>query len=249
MIKIKNLSKTYNGVQVLQHVSLEIIEGEMLVLLGPSGCGKTTLLRLIAGFEIPDKGEISIDSFLASTSEKTIPPYKRNLAMIFQDLALWPHMKVRENIQFVLKGLKTKKGRLAEETASVLKLVGLDNHLERYPAQLSGGEQQRLAIARALSQRPKNLLLDEPLSSLDPHLKKELQALLKELQGKLKITMVYVTHDQREALSLGGKVAVMQKGKIEQVGRLDELIKNPKNEFVYSFLKETKDETVQRPLS
>jgi len=236
LIKIKNLTKQYGSITAVDNVTLQALEGEHLCLLGPSGCGKTTLLRLIAGFEEPNSGEIVISSKIVSAVGKIIPPYKRKIGMVFQDLALWPHMTVRENIEFGLKKDLSRKEKM-EKIEKILNLVGLTRHLNFYPHELSGGEKQRVALARTLILEPGILLMDEPLSSLDFHLKKEIERVITELQKKLGITTIYVTHNQDEAIAMADKIAIMNKGQIEQVGTLEEFRKKPRTDFVKTFLK------------
>ena len=201
MIELFTLSKRYGPILAVNQVSLKIEKGECFTLLGPSGCGKTTLLRLIAGFEVPDEGKIFIEGREVSNPKKVEHPSNRHVGMIFQDLALWPHMTVKENIAFGLKGNKMRREDRERKIKKILSTINLEGHLNRYPHQLSGGEKQRLAIARALSLKPHILLLDEPLASLDPLLSKELQKTILNLQKELQITLIYVTHDQRKALT------------------------------------------------
>ena len=205
-------------------------------MLGPSGCGKTTLLRMIAGLERPDEGRVLIDGIEVSSPNKMVPPFKRKLSMIFQDLALWPHMTVKGNIKFVMEKNLTKD-ILREEIHEILEKVNLIGFNNRYPHQLSGGEKQRLAIARALASRPAYLLMDEPFSNLDSLLKEELQNVVIKLKKDSQIGIIYVTHNIDEALILANRIAIMNKGRIEQMGTKDELLSNPKNEFVKRFLR------------
>ncbi len=236
MISLKNLTKRYDAVIAVDGISLRVSQGEHLSLLGPSGCGKTTVLRLIAGFEKPDSGEVLINGETVSAPGKIIPPHKRRIGMVFQDLALWPHMTVRRNIEFGLTKDLSRKER-KEKVERVLSLVNLNRHLNYYPHQLSGGEQQRVALARTLILEPKILLLDEPLSSLDPQLKEELEKVITALQKKLNISTIYVTHNQDEALSLADRIAIMRRGCIEQIGTLEELRRRPKSDFVKAFIR------------
>lgn len=212
-IKLHNLIKLYNHCPVVRDVNLKVNQGVTLALVGPSGCGKTTLLRMIAGLEAPDSGEIWLNNTLVSSSETLVPPYRRFIGMVFQDLALWPHLTVRQHLAFVLgKEKKAVRDGRIQETLELVRLPKPDS----YPHQLSGGEQQRLAIARSLAPRPGILLFDEPLSNLDPELKLELLAELKDLLARLHITAMYVTHQWEEAEYLAETVATMKEGHIEQ---------------------------------
>jgi len=211
---------------------LEAKPGEFLTLLGPSGCGKTTTLRIIAGFEKPDKGKIYFDD----TVMNDVPPYERNIGIVFQDYALFPHMTVYDNISFGLKLRKFPKEEIRKRVSWALELVGLKGFEDRYPEQLSGGQQQRVALARALVIEPQLLLLDEPLSNLDAKIRERLRGEIKRIQKELGITTIYVTHDQEEAMAISDRIAVMSVGKIEQVGNPLDLYYNPKNEFVAKFL-------------
>jgi iron(III) transport system ATP-binding protein len=233
MLKLINVSKEFSAIKAVHDVSITVEKGERLVIIGPSGSGKTTILRMIAGFESPDRGNIFINDIEVSNGRKIIPPHKRNIGMVFQDLALWPHMTARQHILFCLN----KDGRDKETAEGILDLTGLKNHLNKYPFQLSGGERQRLGIARAIAQSPRILLLDEPMTSLDPLLKEELLALLLNIHDKLKSTMIYVTHDQREACFFSDKGVIMKDGEIEQSGTWEEMILKPANHFVEAFTK------------
>jgi len=236
MLRTENLTKRYSRLEAVKDVTLHISRGEILTVLGPSGCGKTTLLRLIAGLERPDEGRVLIDSMEVSSPNKMVPPFKRKLSMIFQDLALWPHMTVKGNIKFVMEKNLTKD-ILREKIHKILEKVNLIGFNNRYPHQLSGGEKQRLAIARALASRPAYLLMDEPFSNLDSLLKEELQNVVIKLKKDSQIGIIYVTHNIDEALILADRIAIMNKGRIEQMGTKDELLSNPKNEFVKQFLR------------
>ena len=236
MLRTENLTKRYNRLEAVKDVTLHISRGEILTVLGPSGCGKTTLLRMIAGLERPDEGRVLIDGIEVSSPNKMVPPFKRKLSMIFQDLALWPHMTVKGNIKFVMEKNLTKD-ILREEIHEILEKVNLIGFNNRYPHQLSGGEKQRLAIARALASRPAYLLMDEPFSNLDSLLKEELQNVVIKLKKDSQIGIIYVTHNIDEALILANRIAIMNKGRIEQMGTKDELLSNPKNEFVKRFLR------------
>lgn len=232
-IKMTDLVKEYpGGVRGVDEVDLEIHDGEFFALLGPSGCGKTTLLRSIAGLEAITEGTLWIDSNDVTHAE----PGERGVAMVFQDYALFPHMDVSDNIAYPLKIKKVSKPERREKAAQVAENLSLDGLLERRPGQLSGGQQQRVALARAVGIEPNVLLLDEPLSNLDARLRLEARTFLKELQQELGITTVFVTHDQAEALALADRIAVMKKGKLQQVGTPKDVFQNPANTFVAGFI-------------
>ncbi|MBE9391309.1 ABC transporter ATP-binding protein [Fervidicoccus fontis] len=232
-VELKELKKTYEKSKVIavDNLNLTINEGEFFTLLGPSGCGKTTTLRLIAGFEIPDEGKI----FFGDEDVTYKKPYERGTAMVFQNYALWPHMTVFENVAYGLKVRKVSKEEINKRVTEVLELVKLKGMEKRYPNQLSGGQQQRVALARALVIKPRLLLLDEPLSNLDAKLRVEMREEIKRIQRELKITTIYVTHDQEEAMSISDRLAVMDAGKVLQVGTPEEVYFSPKNIFVASF--------------
>jgi len=236
MIRIENLEKRYGKVEALQGITLELSSSEILAMVGPSGCGKTTLLRVIAGFESPDEGKVLIDGVEVSTPAHMVAPYKRGLSMIFQELALWPHMRVSEHIEFVLKKARRSKKALRLETQGILQDVNLNDHHRRYPHELSGGEKQRLAIARALASKPIYLLMDEPFSNLDSILKEELQGLVVGLKKRTQMGIIYVTHNVEEALVLADRIAIMNQGRLEQIDNKEEILSHPKNEFVWHFL-------------
>lgn len=237
MIRIENLRKKYGKVGALQGITLELSLGEILALVGPSGCGKTTLLRLVAGLETPDEGRVLIDGVEVSIPAHMVAPHKRGLSLIFQDLALWPHMTVSEHIEFVLRKDRLSKEALKSETQSILEDVSLNGYHKRYPHEFSGGEKQRLAIARALASKPAYLLMDEPFSNLDSILKEELQALIIGLKNRAEIGIVYVTHNIEEALVLADRIAIMNKGRLEQIDNKEKILNNPKNEFVRRLLR------------
>ena len=223
-IELRTVSKSYTGVPAVDGLSLTVESGERLALLGPSGCGKTTTLRLIAGLETPDAGEIALGEKPASRLGRLLlPPHQRRIGMVFQGLALWPHLTARGHLAFGLRERKMRKRDREETIASYLEQVGLEGRLHRYPSQLSGGEKQRLAIARALSLEPQVLLLDEPLSSLDALLKQGILEVIDRLQRTLKITLIHVTHDPQEALALADRVLLLNRGKVEQVGSVEEV--------------------------
>jgi iron(III) transport system ATP-binding protein len=231
-IQLEDIVKRFGTLEAVSHVSLEIRDGELFTLLGPSGCGKTTILRLIGGFHKPDNGEIYFDGKPVSS----IPPYERNIGMVFQNYALWPHMTISNNITYGLKLKKIPKAEIAEKVSNVLKLVNLSGLENRYPGQLSGGQQQRVALARALVLNPDVLLLDEPLSNLDAKIRVQVRAEIRKLQKELGITTIYVTHDQEEALTLSDRIAVINLGKLMQIGTPRNLYDRPKNPFVADFI-------------
>ena len=232
ILKVKNLSKNFGKVKAVQEVSFEATEGEVLSLLGPSGCGKTTMLRCIAGFENPDRGEIYLDDRKITS----IPPEKRGIGMVFQNYALWPHMTVYGNLAFGLQIRKVPKDEITKKIKKVLGMVQLEGYENRYPRQMSGGQQQRIAMARALIFEPGIMLLDEPLSNLDAQLREEMRFEFTELQRKLGITAIYVTHDQAEALVISDKILILDQGKMIQFGTPKEIYSNPKNKFVAGFI-------------
>lgn len=234
LLTLKQLSKSYGNNKVLDTFDLTIFDGEFFTLLGPSGCGKTTVLRMIAGLEEADVGEIH----LAGQEISNIPAEKRPVNTVFQSYALFPHMTVFENVAFGLKMSKVAKEDIRPRVMEALEMVRLKDFAQRKPTQLSGGQQQRVAIARAVVNRPKLLLLDESLSALDYKLRQEMQTELKRLQRKLGITFVYVTHDQEEALSMSDRVVVMHQGKVQQLGTPREIYEQPANLFVARFIGE-----------
>lgn len=235
IVSIRGLSRTFDQIKAVSNVDLEIFEGEFITLLGPSGSGKTTVLRMIAGFEKPDKGTISLNGKDVSL----LPPYDRDINTVFQDYALFPHMDVLSNIEYGLrvKGVdKTERRSRAIEALQQVRLTGYEN---RRPSQLSGGQRQRVALARALVNRPAVLLLDEPLGALDLKLREQMQIELKELQRQVGITFIFVTHDQEEALTMSDRIAVFNQGKIEQLGTPREIYNDPKSKFVSEFVGQT----------
>ncbi|MBO7223398.1 MAG: ABC transporter ATP-binding protein, partial [Kiritimatiellae bacterium] len=229
-INIKNLVKNFGAVKALNNVSLDIQPGELFFLLGPSGCGKTTLLRHIAGFYIPDEGNIFIDN----EDVTKLPPHKRDTGMVFQSYALWPHMTLAENVAFGLKMRKVPAADIKRRVAEALDIVKMGDKAERKPNQLSGGQQQRVALARALVVQPRCLLLDEPLSNLDAKLRLEMRIEIRRICKEAGLTAVYVTHDQKEALSIADRLAIMRDGVIEQIGTPLEVFRKPTNSFVAS---------------
>ncbi len=239
-IKIQNLSKSFKGIgggttKAVDHISLNIEPGELFFLLGPSGCGKTTLLRMIAGFIEPTEGQILFNG----RDITPVPANKRNTGMVFQSYALWPHMTVRENVAFGLKVRKIPQDEQNTKIYKALEAVQMEQFVDRKPIQLSGGQQQRIALARALVIEPDVLLLDEPLSNLDAKLRNELRVEIRRICKDAGITSIYVTHDQKEALSMADRIAIMRAGKVEQIGTPDELYHKPCNTFVAGFLGET----------
>ena len=237
MITIQNLIKYFGDIKALDITTCVCRSDEVVVIVGSSGCGKTTLLRLIAGLETPDAGQIEIENTVVSTSSFSMEPHKRQVALVFQDLALWPHMTVKEHIEFVLPVKKLGKDDIRLAIKSVLNDVNLWGYETRYPHELSGGEQQRLAIARAIASKPRYLLLDEPFSSLDSILKENLLKLMLSLKKEKAIGIICVTHNIDEANGLADRLAVMQNGRIIQFGSKEEVMNNPQNEFVGSLLK------------
>jgi putative spermidine/putrescine transport system ATP-binding protein len=229
---IDHVSKDLGGRTIVSDMQLEVHAGELTCLLGPSGCGKTTTLRMIGGFLQPDAGQILIDG--ADVSR--LPPERRPTAMVFQNYALWPHMTVFKNVAFGLKLRKLPRAEIRQRVESVLELVGLTHHIHSYPARLSGGEQQRVALARALVLEPKVLLLDEPLSNLDAKLRVRVREDIREIQQRIGITTVFVTHDQDEALSISDRIAVMSGGRVEQYADPRTLYREPATHFVASFV-------------
>jgi spermidine/putrescine transport system ATP-binding protein len=235
LVEVRDVTKKFGDFTALDHVSLEIAEGEFMTFLGPSGCGKTTCLRLISGFEQPTSGQILIAGIDVSRD----PPYKRNVNQVFQSYALFPHLTVRENITFGLRMKRLPTEVIREKTEWAVTMTSLQGMEDRKPAQLSGGQRQRVALARAIVCEPQVLLLDEPLSALDAKLRTQMRVELKSLQKRLGITFVFVTHDQEEALSMSDRIAVMNKGKVEQIGTAAEIYHNPRTEFVAGFIGET----------
>jgi len=233
---IKNLSKAFGGQPVVNEISLELAKGELMVLLGPSGCGKTTLLRLIAGLEAADSGEI----FITGRRVDQLRPKDRNIAMVFQNYSLYPHMTVEKNLAFPLKIASVRKEEREQRVRAVAEMLSLSEKLKARPAQLSGGQRQRVALGRAIIREPALFLLDEPLSNLDADLRIRMRQEIVALQKKLGITTVHVTHDQAEALTMADRIAVINNGQIEQVGTPEELYKSPTNLFVAQFIGQPK---------
>lgn len=231
-LELRKIAKRFPGTTAVNGVSLTIQKGEVFTLLGPSGCGKSTLLKIVAGLETQDEGDVFMDGQLVND----VPPYRRNCSMVFQNLALFPHMTVEQNIAFGLERRKVSKNEIRKRVGEMLDLVRLSGMEKRRPAQLSGGQQQRVAIARSLVLEPALLLLDEPLASLDRKLRKEMQVELKRIQREVNATFLYVTHDQKEALCLSDKIAVMRAGRLVQIATPDEIYGSPRTRFVADFM-------------
>ena len=235
-VELRNLTKRYGPLAVVDDISLTIEHGKLVCLLGPSGCGKTTTLRLLAGFVDPSAGEILVGDRLISSPANTVPPERRNMSMIFQSYALWPHMTVAENIIYGLKLRKLPRDVIGAKLDAILATTKLAALAERYPGELSGGQQQRVALARALIVEPETLLLDEPLSNLDANLREEMRFEVRRLHDTYRYTTVYVTHDQSEAMTTADVICVMNGGKIEQAGSPEEIYDRPRSEFVARFI-------------
>ncbi|MDX6750872.1 sn-glycerol-3-phosphate ABC transporter ATP-binding protein UgpC [Geminicoccaceae bacterium 1502E] len=231
-VDVRKVEKFFGSVQVLHGVSIDIVDGEFVVLVGPSGCGKSTLLRMIAGLEEISRGDIVIGGRVVNN----VPPKDRDIAMVFQNYALYPHMTVRQNMAFSLKLRKADKATMDERVNHAAGILGLEPYLDRYPRQLSGGQRQRVAMGRAIVRDPQVFLFDEPLSNLDAKLRVQMRTEIKELHQRLKTTSVYVTHDQIEAMTMADRIVVMQLGHVEQVGAPLELYDRPVNLFVAGFI-------------
>ena len=231
-LQLDDIAKYFGSTAAVEHINLSINQGEFLTLLGPSGCGKTTILRMIAGFEIPSAGKITLDGEDITNRQVN----KRPMGMVFQSYALFPHLTASQNVAFGMEIKKQPKDHVQKRCAELLELVGLGEMGPRYPHQLSGGQQQRVAIARALAVEPKVLLLDEPLSALDAKVRVSLRNEIRRIQQQLKMTAIYVTHDQEEALAVSDRIAVMAKGKIEQLDRPEEIYSNPNSVFAATFV-------------
>ena len=235
MVELRNVTKRFGAYEALKEASFEIRAGEFMTFLGPSGCGKTTCLRLISGFDTPTSGQIFLDG-----KDLTFePPYRRDVNQVFQNYALFPHLTIYENIAFGLRMKKVPAAQIRERVDRVVKMTSLEDFTTRKPAQLSGGQRQRVALARAIVCEPKVLLLDEPLSALDAKLRTQMRVELKQLQKKLGITFIFVTHDQEEALTMSDRVAVLNAGRVEQIGTVNEIYYKPATRFVASFIGES----------
>ncbi len=235
IIRCDRLSKSYGTVRVMENLSLDIAPGEFISLLGPSGSGKTTLLMMIAGFEEPTEGAIWLDGRRIDA----VAPFRRNMGMVFQNYALFPHMTVAQNIGFPLKMRGTPRREIAGRVARALEMIELGALADRYPPQLSGGQQQRVALARALVFEPRVVLMDEPLGALDKRLREQMQLDIRDLHRRLGLTVIFVTHDQSEALTMSDRIAVFNKGRIEQIGTPDDIYDRPRTRFVAEFIGET----------
>ena len=235
IVILESLTKRFGDVLAVDNISLEVKKGEFITLLGPSGSGKTTIMMMIAGFQMPTSGKIFIDDKMVVYQ----PPFKRNVGMVFQNYALFPHMTVFDNIAFPLRMRKVEGRTISEQVGKALGLVKLEELGKRYPRQLSGGQQQRVALARALVYNPPVLLMDEPLGALDKKLREHMQLEIKSLHKSVGITVIYVTHDQTEALTMSDRIAVMNLGHIEQIGTPEEVYERPRNKFVADFIGET----------
>lgn len=238
-VSLRGLTKKFADTAAVDELDLEIVDREFVSLLGPSGCGKTTTLRLMAGFLQPEAGEIRVNQEVVSSPSVLVPPERRNMSMIFQSYAVWPHMTVAENVAYGLKFKKVSRAESEQKVDRLLQLVHLANLKERYPGELSGGQQQRVALARALVVEPQILLLDEPLSNLDANLREEMRFEIRRLHEEFRITTIYVTHDQAEAMVTSDRIAVMHQGKILQLGTPEEIFDRPKTRFVAEFIGKT----------
>ena len=238
-VSLVGLTKKFAETPAVDDLHLEIGDGEFVSLLGPSGCGKTTTLRLIAGFLQPDRGEIKVSNEVISSPSNLVPPERRFMSMIFQSYAVWPHMTVFQNVAYGLKFKKLSRYEADERVNRFLRLVRLETFKDRYPSELSGGQQQRVALARALVVEPRILLMDEPLSNLDAHLREEMRSEIRRLHEEFRITTIYVTHDQAEAMATSDRIAVLDKGRMVQVGSPSEIFDHPKTRFVAEFVGKT----------
>lgn len=236
LLQLKSVTKSYGSVQVLHPLDLTVMRGEFVSLLGPSGCGKTTTLRLVAGLEEPSSGEIILDGRVVAGPVGFVPPEKRNLGMVFQSYAIWPHMTVFDNVAYPLKIRRVEKKKRQQRVETILGALKLDKLGARFPHELSGGQQQRVALGRALVMEPVMLLLDEPLSNLDAKLRVGMRAEIKNLQREFHTTVIYVTHDQDEAFAMSDRIVLMNAGRVEQNGTPQEFRTQPASEFVREFL-------------
>jgi iron(III) transport system ATP-binding protein len=236
VVVIDKVSKSFDNVEVLKDFDQVFEDREFVTLLGPSGCGKTTMLRMIAGFEKPSAGEIRIDGQVVSSARVFVPPEKRGIGMVFQSYAVWPHMTVFDNVAYPLRIARLPKNEIKSKVEGILRTVHLSQYAKRIPSQLSGGQQQRVALGRALVSEPRLLLLDEPLSNLDAKLRESMRFEIKEIQKAFGITVVYVTHDQTEAMAMSDRVFVINRGIVQQVGTPAEVYRRPANQFVADFV-------------
>lgn len=236
IISIDHVTKSFGSAKVIKEFDAEFKDGEFITLLGPSGCGKTTMLRMIAGFERSTTGEIRINGKVVSSETTFVPPEKREIGMVFQSYAVWPHMNVFDNVAYPLKIKKRPKEEIKKKVDAILETVHLSQYADRMPSQLSGGQQQRVALGRALVAEPALLLLDEPLSNLDAKLREQMRFEIKDLQKKLGINVVYVTHDQSEAMTMSDRIFVLNGGVVQQVGHPLDIYRHPKNQFVADFV-------------
>ena len=235
-VELQSLTKCYGAVAAVDELTATIANGSLVCLLGPSGCGKTTTLRLIAGFVDPDGGRIKVGDRVVSAPGRSVPPERRNMSMIFQSYALWPHMTIAENVAYGLRIRKIEASERRRRVAAILDVTHLTGFARRYPQELSGGQQQRAALARALVVEPETLLLDEPLSNLDANLREEMRFEIRRLHDEFKYTTVYVTHDQAEAMTTADTIMVMNRGKAEQVGSPEDIYRRPRSEFIARFI-------------
>jgi len=235
-VTLQNVTKAFGSNVVLEDFSEIFQDGEFVTLLGPSGCGKTTMLRIIAGFDRPTSGTVMIGENIVNSVKIHVPPEKRDVGMVFQSYAVWPHMTVFENVAYPLKIKKYPKAKIKEMVLQVLQIMHLSQYEERFPNQLSGGQQQRVALARALVAKPNLLLLDEPLSNLDAKLRESMRFEIKDIQSQLGITVVYVTHDQSEAMAMSDRIVVIRQGKVQQIGDPETIYHTPANPFVADFV-------------
>jgi iron(III) transport system ATP-binding protein len=235
-LELVNLTKRYSGVKSVDGVSLGVEPGEFICLLGPSGCGKTTTLRMLAGFLEPDEGEIRVSGKVISAPGSVVPPERRNMGMIFQSYAVWPHMTVRDNVAYGLRMRGVAAAEMTRRTDTILKATKLFELAQRYPSELSGGQQQRVALARALAPNPDILLLDEPLSNLDANLRGDMRLEIRRLHDEFHNTSIYVTHDQVEAMTMADRIVVMNAGRIEQIGTPQDVYDRPNSKFVARFI-------------
>jgi iron(III) transport system ATP-binding protein len=235
-LELTRLTKRYDGVVSVDGIDLAVAHGEFVCLLGPSGCGKTTTLRMIAGFLEPDEGRITVGGRPMSAPGDVVPPERRNMSMLFQSYAIWPHMTVRENVAYGLKMQRVAEAERRTRTDTLLQATRLSSQADKYPGELSGGQQQRVALARALAPKPDILLLDEPLSNLDANLRADMRFEIRRLHDQFQYTSIYVTHDQTEAMTMADRIVVMNAGRIEQIGTPTEVYQQPRSEFVARFI-------------